>query len=302
MSAVVEPLQFGFMRAGIAEVFLLAVACGLIGPFVVQRNLTFFGHALSHTVFPALVVGVVLGISPPLAAAVGATFSALLVFVLQRSPSVSEDSAVGIVYAGLFAAGVVLVGWFHIKSPDVSAAVTGNLLAVSAIDLLVSAVLVLLLLTGTRLLFRGLVCVSFDRSSALALGLPVRALDAALLLATAGTAVVAVKAVGVILTVALLVTPAATARLWSNDLKQIMPISAGFVATAGVVGLYVAYYTRVSPAAIIVLVLGAFFGLSVLRGTRPAGQPYGFRTHTRYWRRRTRARRGAAQTGSHSPA
>lgn len=281
MSALLDPLQFPFMRAGFAELLLLAMACGLIGPLVVQRNLTFFGHALSHTTFPALVLAAVVGSNPALAAGLGATLSVGLVFALQRTTAIREDGAIGIVYAGLFAAGVILVGWFHIKSPDVSAAVTGNLLGVGGSDLLISTVLLAALIVGLGLLYRPLVFVAFDRSSAQAQALPVHALDAIMLMATAATAVVAVKSVGVILTVALLVTPAAAARLWAGELPRIMLLSAVFVALAGAVGLYVAYYTRIAPAAVIVLVLGGFFALSLLRGTRPAAARYGFRTDTR---------------------
>jgi manganese/iron transport system permease protein len=304
--ALTEPLQYGFVRNGLLEVVLLAAACGLIGPFVVQHKLTFFGHALSHTIFPTLVLATVLGISPILGAALGAALTVGLVFHLQHRDKIGDDSAVGIVFVGLFAMGVVLVGWFHVKSPDVGAAVVGNLLGIGGADLLVSAVLAIGLVAVVGLLYRPLVLVSFDRLTAEALGLPVPALELTILAATAATAVVAVKSVGVILTVALLATPAASARLWSSHLPRIMLLSAIFVAAAGVLGLYTAYYVRVAPAAITVLTLaGVFVSSLVLSSSVRRGRhalcgarrdPYGFCTYTRSARRRARARRGATPT------
>src|SRR3984893_8616325 len=206
---VLDPLRYPFMRSGLLEVLLLGAACALVGPFVVQRKLTFFGHALSHTIFPALVLAAVLGVNPLLAAALGAALTVGLVFRLERRRNVGQDSAVGTIMVGLFALGVVLVGWFRVRSPDVGAAVVGNLLGIGTTDLAVSTALVLVLAVSTRLLYRPLVLVSFDRLGARALGLPVPPLDLLLLAAIAATAVVSVKVVGVILTVAMLVTPAA---------------------------------------------------------------------------------------------
>src|ERR1700730_11652679 len=106
-----NPLRYPFMRTGLLEVLMLGVACGVIGPFVVQRQLTFFGHALSHTIFPALVLAAVLRVNPLLAASLGAALTVGLVFRLQHRRAVGQDSAVGTIMVGLFALGVVLVGW-----------------------------------------------------------------------------------------------------------------------------------------------------------------------------------------------
>src|SRR4030081_1125694 len=103
LDLVLGPLRYPFMRKGLLEVLLLAAACGVLGPFVVQRKLTFFGHALSHTIFPALVLAAVLHMSPLLAASVGATLTVGLVFRLQRRRDVGQDSAVGTIMVGLFA-------------------------------------------------------------------------------------------------------------------------------------------------------------------------------------------------------
>jgi manganese/iron transport system permease protein len=265
---MLDPLRYPFMRSGVLEVVLLGAACGLIGPFVVQRKLTFFGHALSHAIFPALVIAAVLRLSPLLAATVGAALTVGLVFWLQRRRNVGDDSAVGTIFVGLFALGVVLVGWFRVRAPDVGAAVVGNLLGIGASDLLVSGALVLTLAALLGILYRPLVLVSFDRLAAQAQALPLPPLDLLVLAMVAVTAIVSVKVVGVILTVAMLVTPAAAARLWSAQLPRVMLLAAMFSALAGLGGLYAAYYSAIAPAAVVVVVLGALFLVSVITAPR----------------------------------
>ncbi len=269
LGLLLDPLAYPFMANGLLEVLLLAGAAGLVGPFIVHRNLTFFAHALSHTVFPALVLAAVLRASPVLGAAVGAAITVALVFGLRRaSPEVRDDSAVGITFIGLFALGVVLVGLLRVRSRDVAAAVTGNLLGVGATELVTSAVLLVGLLAVLALVGRPLVLSTFDPLAARAVGLPVAALDLLLLAMVAGTAIVGVDVVGVILTVAVLVTPAATAHFWHGPLGWTMAVAGFTSALAGVVGLYAAYYVPVAPAAVIVLALGLAFAFSAVVSPR----------------------------------
>jgi manganese/iron transport system permease protein len=268
LALLLDPLGAPFMRNGLLEVLLLGAACGPIGAFVVQRNLTFLAHALSHTIFPALVLAAILRLDPLIGAVAGAALTLAIVLGLRRRPDVGEDSAVGIAFVGLFALGVVLVGLFRIRSRDVGAALVGNLLGIGPTDLALSLGLVFVLAAALGLLYRPLVLVSFDRISALALGLPVALLDLVLLVLVAGTTIVGVQVVGVILTIAALVTPAATARLWARRLPRIMVLAAALGALAGLAGLYVAYYVPVAPAGVIVLVLSAAFGLSALFAPR----------------------------------
>jgi ABC-type Mn2+/Zn2+ transport system permease subunit len=268
LGVLTAPLEYAFMRNGLLEVVLLGTCCGLVGPFVVHRKLTFFGHALSHTMLPALVMGSLLGISTLLAAAVGGLVTLALVHQLRGRQQVGEDSAVGVVFVGLFALGVVLVGWFRIKSADLGAAMVGNLLGIGPTDLVVSGVLLLMLATLMWLVYRPLVLVAFDQLAARAQGLPLGGIDLLMLGAIATTTVVGVKAVGVILTVAVLVTPAASARQWSSSLLHNMALAAVFTWVAGSLGLYGGYYVRIAPAALVVLVLSAIFCLSLAFGPR----------------------------------
>jgi manganese/iron transport system permease protein len=181
---------------------------------------------------------------------------------------VGDDSAIGIVFVALFALGVVLIGLLRVRSRDVSAAVVGNLLGIGPGELLLSAALVLLLALAVAGLYRPLALVGFDPIAARAIGLPVGLLEGLLITLVAATVIVAVQVVGVILTVAVLITPAATARLWARRLPTVMLIAATLGATSGALGLYVAYYLPIAPAAVIVLLLTALFVASALLAPR----------------------------------
>ncbi|HZQ97918.1 MAG TPA: metal ABC transporter permease [Chloroflexota bacterium] len=267
-AALVDPLAYAFMRNGLLEVVLLGVACGLVGVFVVHQRLTFFGHALSHTVFPALVVATALRVDLTLAALVGTAATIGLVLALRAQRDVGDDSAVGIVFIGLLALGVVLIGLLRIRSQLVADVLVGDVLGVSAADLTASAGLVVLVGSLVLALYRPLVLVAFDRGSARAIGLPVFALDLLLLGLVAATATVGVRVVGVVLTVAVLVAPAATALLWVRRVPSAMALATAIAAGAGVLGLYLTYHVPIAPGSVLVLLLTVAFVASALLGPR----------------------------------
>jgi len=264
LSGLLDPLQYAFMRNGLLEMLLLSIASGLVGVFVVQRQLTFYSHALSHTIFPALVLAAAMGADLAIGALVGAALTAVLVFRLERYRDVGHAGAVGVVFIELFAAGVVLVGLFRVKSPDIGASLVGNMLGVSSTELLLSAALVLGLAVVLGLLFWPLVLSSFDPGAARALGIRVSVLYLVLLALVAATAIVGVRVVGVILTVAVLVVPAATALRWTKRIRPAMALSGAVATVSGVLGLYVTYYTEIAPSSMMVLLLTACFCLSAI--------------------------------------
>ncbi|HEY3108124.1 MAG TPA: metal ABC transporter permease [Chloroflexota bacterium] len=267
-AALTDPLGYAFMRNGLVAVVLLGAASGVVGVFVVHQRLTFFAHALSYTVFPALVVATALRVDLTLGAIVGTAATVGLVLTLRAQRDVGEDSAVGIVFIGLLALGVVLVGLLRIRAQVVADVLVGNVLGISPLDLVLSGALVALIGLVVLVLYRPLVLVAFDRASARAIGLPVLSLDLVLLGLVAGTATVSVRVVGVVLTIAVLVSPAATAGLWVRRAPSIMLLSALIAAGAGVLGLYVTYHVPVAPASVMVVLLTGAFGASALVGPR----------------------------------
>jgi ABC-type Mn2+/Zn2+ transport system permease subunit len=263
LDLILEPLTYPFMRNGLLELVLLAAAAGAVGSLVVLRGLTFFGHALSHTVFPGIVLAYLLGLAPVVGALAAAAATVGLIAALLGRPRLGSDSAIGIVFLGFFALGITLVGLFRVRAAAIGDALVGNILGVGGAELLQGAVLALLVIAGLWLTYPGQVLAAFDRATAAARGLPVALLDALLLALVALTAVVAVQVVGAILTVAVLVTPAAAARPWARRLPRMMALAAAIAALAGAAGLYAAYYVPVAASAVIVLALTAAFAMSL---------------------------------------
>jgi ABC-type Mn2+/Zn2+ transport system permease subunit len=266
VGVLTEPLQYPFVRYGLIEVVLLGIASGLVGVFVVQRQLTFFSHALSHTIFPALVLAAALRVDLTIGALVGSAVTIALIWGLQRRDDVGHSGAVGVVLIAFFALGVVLVGAYRVRSADVGATLVGNVLGASSADVLLSAGLVVALIVVLRVLFWPLVFSSFDPGSAKGLGLPIALLEIVLLVMVASLAIVGVRVAGVILTTALVVVPAASALRWTRRLRPAMILAGAIGVAAGLVGLMISYYSPVAPAAIMVLALTGIFALSIAFG------------------------------------
>ena len=223
---LVEPFAYAFMQRALIEVILMGAVTGAIGTYVVLRGLSFIGDALSHAIFPGVVIAFLLGRSVFLGALAFGLLTSASIVVLATTRRVKEDSAIGVLFAGSFALGVVLISTTRNYSRDLASFLFGNVLGVTTDDIALSAAvggLVLLLLV---LLHKELLLVAFDREAAQAMGVPVFWVDLLLLVMISLTIVVSLSAVGNILVVAMLVTPAATARLLTDRLPMMLVLSA----------------------------------------------------------------------------
>jgi manganese/iron transport system permease protein len=265
---ITDPLQYSFMQRALVEVLLMGLACGLIGTYVVLRGMAFIGDALSHAIFPGVVVAFLLNISFFVGALAFGLITAVSIGALSRNRRVSEDTAIGVLFAGMFALGIVLISTVKGYTANLASFLFGNVLGVSTVDLIASAVIGLLVLGALILFHKELVLVAFDSDMAEAVGLPVWMVNLGLLLLMALTIVVSLSAVGNILVVAMLVTPAAAARLWTDRLRVMMLLSALFGAVAGVAGLLTSYHTDLAAGGTIVLIVTAWFGVSLLIAPR----------------------------------
>jgi len=268
LSWLTDPLQFQFMQRALFEVVLVGATCGLIGTYVVLRGMAFIGDALAHAIFPGVVVAFLLGVSFFVGALVFGLLTAFSVGALARNRRVSEDTAIGVLFAGMFALGVVLISTRRDYTGDLASFLFGNVVGVGIEDLVASVVVALLVLGALVLFHKELMLVAFDNDMAEAVGLPVWLVNLGLLMLMALTIVVSLRAVGNILVVALLVTPAAAARLWTDRLRVMMALSALFGALSGAAGLFISYHTKLAAGGTIVLVITAWFGVSLLIAPR----------------------------------
>jgi len=275
VSYLLEPFSSPFMQRALAEALLLGAVAAVVSVFVVLRRLAFVSDVLTHTVFPGVVIGfVVAGTSGIVwGALVFAVLSAVLITVLAARSRVTEDASMAIVLTGFFAVGVVLVSRQASFTSDLTAFLFGRILTVDRQQLVVTAVigavvLLLLGLLGKELLFRA-----FDPTGAEASGYRVLALDLVLNLAVALVVVAAVRAVGTVLVIALLVVPGAAGRLLSDRLAAITLIAVGTALLAGWLGLVASWQAsvnhglRLASGATVVLVLVLLYAVAAAIAT-----------------------------------
>ncbi|MEO8538908.1 MAG: metal ABC transporter permease [bacterium] len=259
MSWFTEPLQYPFMQRALMEVVIIGVLCGLVGCFVVLRGLAFIGDALAHAVFPGVVLSYVAGRSILIGAFIFGTLTALGIGVLSRSKRVSEDSAIGVIFAAFFALGVVILSRQGGFRRDLGSLLFGNILGVSMNDVWVTLVVAIIVALVLLLLLKELTLVAFDTTMARSAGYPVFALDILLLLLVSATIVVSLQTVGNILILALVVTPPASARLLTDRLGRMMLASVAIAVGSGVIGLLISYHAATAAGATIVLTATSAF-------------------------------------------
>ena len=267
--AVTGPFQYGFMLRALVVSMLVGLMCPLLGVYVVVRGLGFMSHALAHSVLPGMVAAIILGISPFFGAIPMALATALVSGYLIRRAGVSEDTSVGILFAGLFALGVVMLTLSRSVSVDLEDILLGRVLGVSQGDLYVTAALAGVVLAVVLGLHKELVFASFDPDGASVVGLPTEKLEYLLLALLSVVVVLALKAVGVILVISMLITPAAAALLIVRNFVRAMATAVLIGVSSAVAGLYLSFYYNLPSGPVMALVATGFFVLAVAWKQRP---------------------------------
>jgi manganese/iron transport system permease protein len=259
MDWLTDPLQYDFVLRALAEVVIMGATCGAIGAYVVVRRLAFIGDAISHAVFPGIVIAYLAGASIVLGALLAGLLTALAIGWVARGGRIREDAAIGIFFAAAFALGIVLISTRQTYQGDLTGFLIGNLQGVAPEDILVSALTGLAVIAVLVVLHKELLMTSFDRTLASALGYPVFQLDLLVLGLLTVTIVVSIQAVGIILVLAMLVTPAATARLVVDRFGPMLTLGALIGSVVGVVGYYVSFHFATASGATIVLLMTVVF-------------------------------------------
>lgn len=260
---LLEPLSYAFMQRGLLAAVVVGAVCAVVGCYIVLRGMAFLGEALGHAILPGLAVGYLVsnGERGPLFwwALGTAVLTSVVMGALSRTAKIRQDTAIGIVFAGMFALGIALISSIRTYAVDLAHFLFGNILGVTTSDLYLIGVVSVLVGLVIALLYKELLIVSFDPILAVTLRLPVRALDVLLHVLIAVAIVVALQTVGIALVVAMLITPAATAYLLTKKLKRMMLIASLIAAGSGVIGLYASYYLNIASGAAIVLACTLIF-------------------------------------------
>jgi ABC-type Mn2+/Zn2+ transport system permease subunit len=263
ITQLLEPFQYAFMGRGFVAVILVGTVCAVVGTYVVLRGMAFFGDALAHSILPGIAAGYLIGGGERQTLfwwALGtAVVSSLVIGALSRSTAIREDTAIGIIFAGMFALGVGLISTVRSYSVDLTHFLFGDVLGVRPSDLWLSAIFSGIILTAIFLFYKEFLVLSFDPVLAATLRLPAKVLDFFLMVLIAVSIVIALQTVGVALMVAMLVTPAAAAYLLTRRLPVMMVLAALIASLSGVTGLYLSFYFSIASGAAIVLTCTAFF-------------------------------------------
>ena len=263
-----KPLSYNFMVRGLVASVIVGVVCAVVGVYVVLRGMAFFGDALAHAVLPGVALGYLLsgGSRESLFwwALGAAVLVALAVGRVSKRAEIREDTAIGILFASMFALGITLISTVRSYTVDLSHFLFGDVLGVSTHDLVLTAAFGAVVLLVIIFFYKEFMVLSFDPVLAATLRLPSGVLNNLLLVLMAITVSVAMQTVGVALMVAMLVTPAATASLLTRRLWQGMFVSASIGAVSAVTGLYLSYYFNIVSGSAIVLTATAIFLLVFL--------------------------------------
>ena len=266
---IAEPLGYSFLVRGFVAAIMIGIICAVVGTFVVLKGLAFIGDALAHIAFTGIVVAFLAGFSFYIGALAAAVIAALGIGAVSQRTGVSTDTSIGIFFSGIFALGVVLMSiGIQTYTIDLFSYLFGDILSVRRDDLISILILGGIVLAVILVFYKELLFVSFDPVVAESAGLPARRLQMLLLILLSVTVVVSVQAVGIVLVVAMIVTPSATAYMLTDRFGVMMILGAVFGALSAIGGFYFSYYADVPSGGAIVLVATTLFAIVAIIGPK----------------------------------
>jgi iron/zinc/copper transport system permease protein len=253
--------QYNFLQMALLTAILVGVMSGIIGSFIILRGMSLMGDAISHAVLPGVAVAYMLGINLLLGASLFGILAAMLIGYVASHSKLKNDTAIGIVFSAFYALGFILISLAE-SSTNLHHILFGNVLAVSDNDLITTTCILIAVVLFVVLFYKELLITSFDETFAQTYGLRTQVVHYGLMLMLTLVTVSSLQTVGIILVVAMLITPAATAFLWTNKLHAMLVYAAIFGAFSAIVGLFLSYTFNWASGPAIVLVAALVFGLS----------------------------------------
>ena len=265
IQTLIEPLQYGFMQRSLVIAILVGIVCAIVGSYLMVQRLALLGDAISHSVLPGLAIAFILGANIFIGAFIAGVLSTVIIAWIKARSTIKEDAAMGIVFSAFFALGITLITIVQKDNKiDLNHFLFGNILGVTAEDAIDTGFIVALVLLVVVFFYKELLFYTFDPLGAQATGLPVNLLNFGLMVLIALTIVASLKAVGVVLVLSLLITPASTAYLLVTRLHQVMILGAIIGVISSISGMYLSYFYNLPSGPAIVLVASGFFVLSLL--------------------------------------
>ncbi len=259
MSTLLEPFQYDFMLRSFAAAIMVGIVCAVVGTYVVVRSMAFLGDALAHAVLPGVAIAYIVGGNLTIGAMVAAIVVAVGISLLSDQEAIKEDTAIGIFFTAALALGIALISTIRTYAVDLTHILFGNILGVSNQNLLFILITGLTVLLIVVIFYRFFLVVTFDPVMGKTLSWNVKLIRSALLVLIACTITISINTVGAGLVTAMLITPAATALMFTKRLSQTMLVAALLGALSGFTGLYASYFLNISSGASIVLCATLFF-------------------------------------------
>lgn len=255
--------NYEFLQNALVTSIVIGVVAGVVGCFIILRGMSLMGDAISHAVLPGVAISYIFSINFFIGAILFGLFASIIITFISNNSKIKGDTAIGITFSSFLALGVILIGFAN-SSTDLFHILFGNVLAVQDVDKWLTIGIAAIVLIIVWLFFKPLLLTSFDPNMAKAFGVRVNAYHYLLMALLTVVSVTAMQSVGTILIVALLITPAATAYLYTKSLRNMIFLSAFFGALASVIGLFIGYSFNLAVGSTIVLTATSIFLISFL--------------------------------------
>ena len=262
---LVEPLTYNFYLQATFVCILIGIVCPLLGAFVINRELGFMGDAMAHSVLPGMIIAYSIGINAFLGAIPNAIVIALLIGFLVRRFKISTDTSIGIIFSFLFSIGLIIMSVIGGTRFNLEEVLIGQVLSVSNLDLIITSILSVVVITITLIFYGPLVYVGFDYYGATVSGIPSQKLDYLLLVLLSIVIVISLQVVGIILVVGLLITPAAAASLIVKRFKSVIILGIIIGIASSITGLYFSYHLDLPSGPTICVVSTMIFCITLLK-------------------------------------
>ncbi|MCI1283768.1 MAG: metal ABC transporter permease [Lacticaseibacillus songhuajiangensis] len=255
--------KYDFLQSALITSTMVGIMSGLIGSFIILRGMSLMGDAISHAVLPGVAVAYILGINILIGASVFGILAALIIGFVSTHSKLKNDTAIGVVFSAFYALGFILISLAG-SATNLHHILFGNVLAVSNGDMITTVIVLCIAVLFVVIFYKELLISSFDPTFAQTYGLNTQLMHYSLMLVLTLVTVSALQTVGIILVVAMLITPAATAFMWANRMSTMLALAAGFGVLASTVGLYLSYTFNWASGPAIVIVAAGMFLISFL--------------------------------------
>lgn len=263
MEFIEAVIQYGFLQKALLTSIMVGIICGVIGCFIILRGMALMGDAISHAVLPGVAISYLFGINFFFGAVFSGVLTALAIGFVTQNSRIKHDTSIGIMFTAAFASGIIMITLLK-SSTDLYHILFGNVLAVRSTDMWITLGIGLIVIAAVYLFYKELLVTSFDETMGAAYGLPVRFIHYFLMTLLTMVTVASLQTVGIVLVVAMLITPAAAAYLLTDRLWVMIFLAAGIGIISSIVGLYFSFTYNLASGATIVLSATAIFVLAFL--------------------------------------